>query len=292
MKNLRLILSLLLLLTGCAKSQPVSAKPTVIVSFYVLEDFTRKIAGDNITLIDLVPGSGEPHDYEPSTQDIVTLSQADALFILGNDFEPWYKDVASDLGETPKVFVLSEGIDTLTLANGQKDPHLWTSLRRSIAILANIRDALIAIDPKHSTTYQANYLKAEADFMALDQDIREALKAPGLTTFVTSHAAFGYFASDYGLNMVSVMGLQPEGEPDPASMQRVIDRVKQDKIPMILSEDPNDTRIADAIASETGAKTGILRTLENLSEAERQKGEDYLSLMRWNLDVLKEALNP
>lgn len=285
-----------LILSACAPTVPISdnGKLKVVVSFYVLEDFTKKIGGDAIEVVNLLPGSMEPHDYELSTTDMITLSDASTIFILGNDFEPWFKDFETSLDpDRQNVSVISQGIETITLeSSGQVDPHIWTSLRNARQMLKTIRDALVEADPDNTELFDNNLAKYDAEFALLDQTIREALSDRSLDVFVSNHAAFGYFAADYGLTMIPVLGLEPDAEPDAAQMQRIIELVKTYQIPVILYEDVTDTKVAQTIADETGAKTGLLRTLESLSVEERLNGEDYLSLMKQNLESLKEALNP
>jgi len=296
MKKLISLLIASLILSACSltPSNPESKQLKVVVSFYVLEDFTKKIGGDAVEVVNLLPGSMEPHDYELSTTDMITLSDASLIFILGNDFEPWYKDFESSLDPSRQsVSIISKGIDTITLeSTGQVDPHIWTSLRNARQMLKNIRDALVKANPDNMDLYDANLAKYDEEFANLDQTIREELSDRTLDVFVSNHAAFGYFAADYGLTMIPVLGLEPDAEPDAAQMQRIIELVKTYQIPVILYEDVTDTKVAETIADETGAKTGLLRTLESLSEEERAKGEDYLSLMRQNLESLKKALNP
>jgi len=289
----KILLSLLigLSLSACT-GKPAEGKLRVVVSFYVLEDLTRMIGGDLIELIDVMPSGSEPHEFEPSTQTMMTLSDASLIFILGNDFEPWFSDAYDNVKhEGQTVVVLSDGIPTLVNEDtDQIDPHIWTSIHNLIKIMDKIKTVLIEKDPAHQSTYLANFDKAKADFLALDQEYQAVVDARVRDIFVTNHAAFGYLAQDYGLTMIPIMGLEPDAEPDASTMARIIDLVKLYDIPYILYEDEANADVANAIALETGAKTGILRPGESLNEDQLKAGEDLLSIMKQNLTWLKKAL--
>lgn len=291
MKKILLLIVIALSLTACGV-KPSDGKLRVVVSFYVLEDLTRKIGGDLIEIINVMPSGSEPHEFEPSTQTMMTLTDASLIFILGNDFEPWFNDAYDNVkhdGQT--VVVLSEGIETLVNdSTGQVDPHVWTSIQNLITILEHIKTVLVEKDPANQSTYKANFEKTKADFLALDQDYRTVVAQRVRDVFVTNHAAFGYLAKDYGLTMIPIMGLEPDAEPDASTMARIIDLVNHYDIPYILYEDEANTDVATAIALETGAKTGILRPGESLNSAQLQAGDDLLSIMRQNLTWLKKAL--
>ncbi len=291
----KIILSLLLLLTvvGCS-AQPIDdGKLHIVVSFYILEDFTKKIGGDHIVVTNLSKTAGEPHDYEPSTQDMKTLSETKYIMILGNDFEPWFNDVYDTIKVyNAKLLTVSEGIPTLTSeTTGQIDPHIWLSVRHAKTMLKKIHAFLSENDPSHKADYDESLNSALSEFSLLDQDYTETLKDRQRNEFVTNHAAFSYLAKDYGLVMIPIMGLEPDAEPSASMMAQIIDKVSLYKIPYILYEDEANREVATAIARETGAKTGILRTIEGLNAAQVAEGKDYVSLMRENLNWLKKALN-
>jgi len=293
MKKILFSLSVVLLLIGCTPSKNNEDKVNIVVTFYVLEYFTLRIGGDYVSVTNLLPIAGEPHDFEPSTQDMITLSNADHIFILGNHFESWFSDAYASIDSKDQgLLVVSEGIPTLiNEVTQQIDPHVWTSLRNDILMLENIKNYLCEIDPEHQSTYEANYQIAKTEFDDLDQSYIEALSNRLRDEFVPNHAAFGYLARDYGLTMIPVMGIEPDAEPDAATMATIIDIVKKYKIPYILYEDEADTAVADSIAAETGALTGILRPGESLNAAQIAAGDDFLSIMRQNLEWLKKALN-
>ena len=110
-------------------------------------------------------------------------------------------------------------------------------------------------------------------------------------TIVVAHEAFGYLCDAYGLTQVGIEGLSPDSEPDPGRMAEVIDFVREHSISTIFFEELVSPKVAEAIASETGAQAKMLSPLEGLSDEQAAAGADYFSVMHDNLAALMEALN-
>jgi zinc transport system substrate-binding protein len=293
MRKIALVLILMLGLSACIQKPVEDGKIRIVVSFYILEDFTKKIGGDLVTVINLTQSAGEPHEFEPSTQDMKILSDAKHIMILGYDFEPWFYDVYDTIKSNGlDVLVLSDGFETIVDQNTQQiDPHIWTSITNAQLIFTKIKDYLIQLDPTHASSYTQNYELYNEDFNQLKLEYSSAINDRVRNEFVTNHAAFGYLAQEFGLTMIPIMGLEPDAEPSASVMAQIIDVVKLYKIPYILYEDEANTEVAKTIAKETGALTGILRPIESLNSDQRSLGKDYFNLMRENLEWLKKALN-
>jgi len=107
---------------------------------------------------------------------------------------------------------------------------------------------------------------------------------------VVAHEAYGYLCDAYGLTQIAIEGLSADSEPSPARMTEIIDFINENKIEYIFVEELASTKAAERIASETGAVLLPLNPLEGLTDEELSGGEDYLSVMYKNLEMLKEAL--
>ena len=108
---------------------------------------------------------------------------------------------------------------------------------------------------------------------------------------MVSHEAWGYLCDAYGLTEVGIAGLDPEAEPDAQSMAEISDKVRDDGVTTIFYEDLASPKVAQVIASETGASVERLNPLEGLTDDELAQGEDYFSVMRSNLEELRAALS-
>lgn len=298
------------LLTGCG-TQPADTaagdgRLRVLTSFYPMYDFACKIGGDCIDVTNMVPSGTEPHDWEPSTNDLKNLEKADVFIYNGADMEPWADDLLVSRSDTLHVVEASENVELRTTDgehkhahehegadhhHGDFDPHVWLDPENAKIEMEAIKDALCAADPENSTVFQSNYEKYAAELDALDAEFREKLAPLPNRTIVVAHEAFGYLCDAYGLTQVGIEGLSPDSEPDPGRMAEVIDFVREHSISTIFFEELVSPKVAEAIASETGAQAKMLSPLEGLSDEQAAAGADYFSVMHDNLAALMEALN-
>lgn len=298
------------LLTGCG-TQPADTaagdgRLRVLTSFYPMYDFACKIGGDCIDVTNMVPSGTEPHDWEPSTNDLKNLEKADVFIYNGADMEPWADDLLVSRSDTLRVVEASENVELRTTDgehehahehegadhhHGDFDPHVWLDPENAKIEMEAIRDALAEADPANAQTYQANFDKYAAELDALDAEFREKLAPLPNRTIVVAHEAFGYLCDAYGLTQVGIEGLSPDSEPDPGRMAEVIDFVREHSISTIFFEELVSPKVAEAIASETGAQAKMLSPLEGLSDEQAAAGADYFSVMHDNLAALMEALN-
>ena len=298
------------LLTGCG-TQPADTaagdgRLRVLTSFYPMYDFACKIGGDCIDVTNMVPSGTEPHDWEPSTNDLKNLEKADVFIYNGADMEPWADDLLVSRSDTLRVVEASENVELRTTDgehehahehegadhhHGDFDPHVWLDPENAKIEMEAIRDALCAADPENSTVFQSNYEKYAAELDALDAEFHEKLAPLPNRTIVVAHEAFGYLCDAYGLTQVGIEGLSPDSEPDPGRMAEVIDFVREHSISTIFFEELVSPKVAEAIASETGAQAKMLSPLEGLSDEQAAAGADYFSVMHDNLAALMEALN-
>lgn len=287
-----LLSSLCALFAGGSKEAEDSGRLSVVASFYPMYDFACKIGGDKVEVYNLVPSGTEPHDWEPSTRDIVRLENADVFVYSGAGMEHWVSDVLSSLQNNDLIVCeASDGISLISLdSHGSNDPHVWLDPENAIIELENIAKALCDADPDNSAYYEEQLEKWSGEFRALDDEFTQRLSSVSRRDFVVSHEAFGYLAAAYGLEQVGIEGIEPDSEPDPARMAAIEDYVKDNSVKVIFSEELVSEKVASSIAKATGAELLTINPLEGISETELSAGADYLSVMRDNLSALVYAL--
>jgi len=107
---------------------------------------------------------------------------------------------------------------------------------------------------------------------------------------VTDHAAFGQLARRYGLSQLSLVGISPEAEPAPRTVERLIDEVKAVGAPVVFAEPLVSDRLARTVANGAGVDVSVLDPVEGLSSRRLDEGDDYASVMREDLNALRKAL--
>ena len=270
-------------------SEPItqqSPKITVVASFFPIYEFAKQVGGDRVNIITLIPAGVEPHDYEPTIQQLQEAENADVVFFNGLGFEDsWIDRVNNDnLVDTSVLSNLSQG-------NQIRNPHIWLDPVFAKAQVQQIKNALIEIDPNNKLYYQNNAMNFTAKLDSLDSEIRTALPTCNKKDFIAFHDAFGYFAKRYGLIQHSVQGVSPEGEVLPQRIEETIRLANDLGLNVIYAEELVDPRFAEVIAQEIpNGKVLVLSPLEGIEKDEEDSGIGYLDKMEQNISNLKVGL--
>jgi zinc transport system substrate-binding protein len=278
--------------TGCGSAGDSDGKVSVVASFYPLEYFSVRIGGDRVRVINLVKPGVEPHDFEPSSDDLKTIAAADVLVYNGLGFEPWLERAIASTGDARTVLVAAgeavsasdrlEGVDED--GDAGIDPHVWLDPRHAVREAEAIRDALKKADPGGADSYDRNAARLIDDLNGIDRRFSETLTRCRLDRFVTAHEAFGYLALRYGLEQIGVTGIEQE-EPNPQALADIAKTVRESGVRVVLTEPGASPRIAETLAREAGTRLGTLDPLEFAPDE-----GDFLAAMERNASALRDAL--
>ena len=286
MKRITLLLSLPILfsLVGC--NDYVDTSKTIYTSFYPVYEFTKRIVGDKYHVVSLVPPGSEPHDFELTARQVARIYDSKALFINGLDMEVWSSSLDSHIKK--KTYVLSNGIETRK-EGGITDPHIWLDPLKAIEEMRNVTTYMSQIDSENTSFYEANFIVARNGFLQLDEELAGICASFSNKNVLVNHAAFGYMCDRYGLNQISVNGLEPSSTPGPKTIVDIINKVNEYHVNTIFTEELSSPEVSELIARECGIKTDTLNPLEGLEQEEIDAGENYISVMKDNFARLKEA---
>lgn len=306
LKILLICLLIVLIATGCGREKS-KAKYTIIATSFPGYDFARAITKDvkdvEVKML-LKPGS-ESHDYEPTPQDIIDIENCDMFIYVGGESDSWIDGILNDI-DTSKVKIIKlmdlvdvieeehvEGMEDDEDEEIEYDEHVWTNPRNAIEIIEKLRDEIIVIDYENAANYivnSDNYIKAIQD---IDIKIREVIKKSKRKELI-----FGdrfpilYFVKEYELDYYAAFkGCSEQSEASAKTISFLIDKVKKDDIPVVFHIELSNGNIANAIASETGAKVLEFHTAHNISQKDFDNGLTYVDIMKKNIEMLKEALN-
>ena len=304
-KYLLIIIFLLyfLCLTGCQSS--LESKRMIITTNFPCYDFVRAILKDDspfeVKML-LSPGQ-EVHDFEPTPQDILEISKSELFFYVGGESDEWVSRLISN-GELKQTKVLKM-MDLVSTMNEESvegmemeeeagvDEHVWTSLENAREILSKLLEEIIHLDQANEEIYRKNafdYLSLIKDLDSSFQEIVENSKRKEL--IFGDRFPFLYFVKEFGLSYYAAFpGCSSQTEASPKTIQFLIEKVKQDSIPVVLHLELSNSKIAEAIAKETGAQVRELHSVHNVSSEDFENGVTYIDLMKKNVKVLKEALN-
>jgi zinc transport system substrate-binding protein len=303
-----------------------NTKLSAVATIFPQYDFVRQIAGDNVEVSMLLKPGEETHSYEPTPQDILKIQNCDLFIYVGGENDEWVEDILDSIDtEHIRLLRLIDCVDTVNEEHveGMKeergheheeeeehehehgeeehethetltpDEHVWTSPKNAIAIVEQIADVLGELDPEQTAVYEENEKAYVSLLEELDDEFREVVSSAKRDVLLFGDRfPFRYFADEYGLKYYAAFpGCASDTEPSAATMAFLINKAKEEQIPVILKMELSNENIANAIAETTHAKVKTFYSCHNLTAKEFADGETYLSMMKKNVETLKEALN-
>ncbi|MBS4538104.1 zinc ABC transporter substrate-binding protein [Clostridium sp. D2Q-11] len=304
-----LILSLIVISTGCTSDvgnveneENGEERPIVGVSIPPQESFIREIAKDKVEVITMIPPGNSEANYQPTPKELTKLSDANLYFSIEvpaevNNILPNIEDFNEDI----KIVYLSDIVaevhpernfseDEEHSHDGEDeheeddhdhegvDPHIWMSPRRSKVMVETIRDELIKLDSDNKEFYENNAKEYLSKIDKVDKEIKESVEGASQQSFIIYHPSMGYFADDYGLNMVAIE--ESGKEASAKKLREVIDFAKENNIKFVFYQEEFDKSQAQTIAKEID---GAAISIDTLSM-------DYIESMKEIAEKFKEVL--
>lgn len=300
MKRLTVILfSLIFILIGC--NQNTSNKDSsddllIYTSIYPIQYIVEQLAGDLATVESVYPPGVDAHTYEPTSKEITNIAHGDAFIYLGAGMEGFAEtavealqsqDIAFlEIGQNEHLFLKDTDPDHHDL-----DPHVGLDPLRMIEMGEMIKKQLIELKPSHENQFNEHFENFKENMLELDGAFLKTIGSKENKQIIVTHAAYGYWEGRYGIEQIAISGLSSSDEPTQKELAAIAKKAKQDHLKYVIFEQNSTNRVATIIQEHIGAKKLTIHNLETLTEEDIANGEDYISLMMKNLDVLNEATN-
>ena len=293
-----------------------NSKYKVVASNFASYDFLRAIIGENkdVELTFLLGPGKEIHSYDPTAQDLIKIQNSDLFVYVGGEMEKWTDKVLEslDTNKTEKICI-SDFVETIEEkeidgaeeheedeehqeehehGKGAFDEHIWTSPENAIKMVDALEKAMEKVDKENSNIYRENADKYIEKIKEVDKKIQNIVDKKIRDRLVfADKMPMQYFIDYYKLKVSAAFdGCSTETEPSAKTIAYLQNKVKEEKIPVILYIELNPGSVARTIAEETGAEAIQIQTLHNVSLDDFNNGETWVSLMTRNVEVLKKAL--
>lgn len=305
-------LSLALSLAACGEAPEAdNGGISVVATTFAPYDFARQLVGDTGTVSMLLPPGSESHSYEPTPKDILEIQNADVFIYVGGESDTWVTDVLESVGEGVRAVTLMDCVELLEEETvegmeaevhdhehgeegheAEYDEHVWTSPRNAALICEKIAAALCEADPANASVYNANLAVYSAELAKLDAAFTGIVADGARKTIIfADRFPLLYFARAYGLTYYAAFpGCSEDAEPSAATVAFIIDKVREEDIPVVFHVELANEDMADIVCDETGAVKRQFNACHNVTRAQFNAGVTYLDLMWENTEVLKEAL--
>lgn len=297
------------IILGVNKAKESNEKLSIITTNFPAYDFARAVAGDKANIKMLVKPGAETHDFEPTPQDIIDIKNSALFVYTGGESDEWIEDILEDIDiNKTKLIKMMDAVEVVEEETvegmehenhheheeeAEYDEHVWTSPKNAIKIVGAIKDELSKISPKNETLF-ANNSKAYIDKLSeLDQKFQNIIKAGNRKTVVFGDRfPLRYFVDEYNLNYYAAFpGCSDQTEASSKTVAFLVDKIKNERIPVVFKIEMSSGKLAETISNETGAKVLEFQSAHNISSDKFNAGVTYIDLMERNLSALKEALD-
>jgi ABC-type Zn uptake system ZnuABC Zn-binding protein ZnuA/ABC-type Mn2+/Zn2+ transport system permease subunit len=287
-----------LLIAGCGGSGSDSGKVSVVATTTQIGDLARQVGGDAVDVSQILAPNTDPHDYEPRPDDVNNTADAKIVFDNGDNLDAWMGKVVSDSGSDAEVVDLGATVPVKLPGESsgpeasQYDPHWWHDPRNVEDVVRQIAAQLSAVDPANKATFEANAAAYEAKLKRLDAGIARCFAAVPTADrkLVTDHDAFGYFANRYGIQVVGAVipSQTTQAQPNAKDLSDLADLVREEGVKAIFPESSLSPKLAEAIASETGATADHTLYGDTLGP-EASSGDTYLKMEAANANAMVQG---
>jgi len=220
------------------------------------------------------------------------------VFTNGDNLDSWMDKVVSDSGSDAKMVDLGATVPVKLPGESsgpeasQYDPHWWHDPRNAEEAVHQIAAQLSAIDPADKQTFEANAAAYEAKLKRLDSGIMNCFSEVPVADrkLVSDHDAFNYFANRYGIQVVGAVipSQTTQAQPNAQDVSNLADLIRKEGVKAIFPESALSPKLAQTIASETGASSNYTLYGDTLGP-EGSSGATYLAMEAANANAMIEG---
>jgi zinc/manganese transport system substrate-binding protein len=315
-----------LALAGCAGGANASSEDdafTIVTSTNVYGQIAEEIAGDAAQVTPIIDsGAQDPHDYEASAADQVTVQSADLLIENGGGYDSFLDALIEGSGSEAPVIVAAEyshdwpegEADEHATEELEESPHaeeehaegedehghthiegfnehVWYDPHTIEHVAEAIAEELSAQLPDRADEFEANAQAFIAEIAGLESSLAEIDAAhAGAQVFATEPVP-GYLVAAAGLTDATPSAFSEAVEEGqdvaPATLLEALDAVRSGDVRVVIANaqtgGAETSQIIDA-ADEAGVP--VLEFTETLPE-----GQTYIQWMQQNIEDLAGALD-
>jgi zinc/manganese transport system substrate-binding protein len=287
---------LALLVAGCGSDFGArDGQVEVVATTTQIGDWVREVGGKAVAVDQILQPNTDPHEYEPRPSDVAGAAEAKLVFASGDELDSWIGQVVSDSGSDAAVVDLGASVpvrlpgESSGAEASRYDPHWWHDPRDAEAAVGEIERRLTLADPSHKAEFARNARAYQAKLRALDARIATCIGSVPASRrkLVTDHDAFGYFAGRYGIEVAGAVipSQTTQAQASAKDLSALAALIEREHVEAIFPESSLSPKVAEAIASQTGASASYTLYGDTLGPA-GSDGATYLRMEAANADAM------
>lgn len=302
------MLSIFLLFISTACNSKNENQPndslTIYTSIYPLQFIIEEIAGEDVIVESIYPPGVDAHTFEPTSKQLTEIAQADLFIYMGGEMESVTDTIAGALDSQNITLLELSSMEGLLEDNetnhhhnhehahdhNNLDPHVWLDPLKMVDMAERIKKELIQLKQEDETAITERFNEFQEKMTTLDEAYNTQLQGKDNKQIIVAHAAFGYWENRYGIRQIALRGISTEQEPSQKEIVDMIQIAQENNAEYILFDQYGTDKLAEIIQDQIGLEALYLHNLEVLTEEDIKNNEDYISLMKKNLDTLDQAI--
>ncbi len=300
---------ILIMAAGAPVSTTDNQKLSVVTTAFAQYDFAKNVVGEKGEVTMLLSPGEESHTYEPTPSDIMKIRECDVFVYGGGESEKWVETILDSLGDEIQTVRMMEAVELFEEAHDEHseeehnheenyseaeyDEHVWTSPYNAIKITEKICEAVIEADVNDAAYFRKNTDNYIKKLEVLDRRFSEAVESSKNNLIIIGDRfPLRYLTERYGIEYHSAFpGCSAQTEANPVTIASLIDKVKENQIPVVFKVDLGAGKVAETLSEATGAEILTLYSCHIVSAEDYINGVGYIELMERNLDGISAALN-
>ena len=302
--------------SSCSSQKTEDGKLDIVCTVFPAYDWTREIIGENenIRLTYLLESGADLHNFQPSADDMMKVSDCDIFVYVGGESDSWVdKALENSRNKDMRVIelmdILSDKVKEEEVIEGmdeehedhdhenevEYDEHIWLSLKNAGICVKNICNEICVADPENSAVYTENSRRYISELQSLDNDFTELFSNRDISMIFGDRFPFRYFTDDYGINYYAAFtGCSADTEASFETITFLAEKADELDAGTIFAIENSDCTIAEAVIANTASgdqKEAVLDSAQSVTSTQIKEGTTYLSIMKKNYDVLKEEFS-
>ena len=300
-----MVVGLALSLVGCGGAASGSEVPLVVVTTGQIHDATRAMVDGLPVELKLLCGPGvDPHSYGASTRDVLAMDRAELIVFNGFHLEAQLSEllereaIAAKSWSMAGAFPVERRLGWSEEGVGDEsfDPNIWNDLQGWSSCVEALSQELAELFPESAEQITANGERYRAELLAANQWAAQRLGAlpESRRVLVSGHDAFNYFARNYGLETVAILGVGNDPEADLRTMRTVAEEVVERQVPVVFLESITNPRLTQALLEACAARGWTARIADEPLYSDdlgvEPPVDTFLGAFRANVEVISTAL--
>jgi ABC-type Zn uptake system ZnuABC Zn-binding protein ZnuA/ABC-type Mn2+/Zn2+ transport system permease subunit len=281
----------------------------VVATTTQIGDWVREVGGRAVAVDQILQPNTDPHEYEPRPSDVAGAAEAKLVFASGDELDGWIGQVVSDSGSDAEVVDLGASVpvrlpgESSGAEASKYDPHWWHDPRNVEFAVREITHRLATAGAtfcssvggikRCTSRYRAQFAHNASIYLArlrrLDAGIATCVSSVPASRrkLVTDHDAFGYFADRYGIDVVGAVipSQTTQAQPSAKDLSALAGLIERERVEAIFPESSLSPKVAEAIASQTGASASYTLYGDTLGPA-GSDGATYLQMEAANANSM------